>query len=303
MYTIIGGDQKEYGPVTAEQLRLWVTEGRVNAQTSVRIEGTTEWKPLAAFPEFADNLRAMPSSAPAATAGGTAVVPAEVVLGRDYSLDIGNCITRSWELVKQHLGPIVGISFLVMAVMFVINQLVGLLSRPAITGMIMEHRISIGGIAIIFLASILTTPVYVVLTAGLLKYYLKLIRGERAGIADAFSGFGTALGQLVLLGLVSGFLSLVGYCLCILPGIYLTVSWMFAVPLVIDREMGFWEAMEFSRKVVSKHWFLMFALQLVCGLLAACGLIACCIGVFVSMPFGTATLMYAYEDIYGRQTA
>ena len=303
MYTIIGGDQKEYGPVTAEQLRLWVTEGRVNAQTSVRIEGTTEWRPLAAFPEFADSLRAMPSGAPAATAGGTAVVPAEVVLGRDYSLDLGNCITRSWELVKQHLGPMVGITLLVMVVIFVINQLVGLLSRPAITELIMEHRVSIGGIAMIFLASLITTPVYIVLTAGLLKYYLKLIRGERAGIADAFSGFGPAIGQLVLLGLASGFLSLIGYCLCILPGIYLTVSWMFAVPLVIDRGMGFWEAMEFSRRVVAKHWFLMFALQLVCGLLAACGVIACCIGILVSVPFGTATLMYAYEDIYGRQTA
>ena len=56
MYSIIGGDQKEYGPVTADQLRLWVTEGRVNAQTSVRIEGATEWRPLADFPELADTL-------------------------------------------------------------------------------------------------------------------------------------------------------------------------------------------------------------------------------------------------------
>jgi uncharacterized membrane protein len=197
----------------------------------------------------------------------------------------------------------VGITLLVMVVIFVINQVVGLLSGPAITAMITEHRVSIGGIAMIFLTSLITTPVYVVLTAGLLKYYLKLIRGEQAGLANAFSGFGPAIGQLVLLGLVSGFLSLIGYCLWILPGIYLTVSWMFAVPLVIDRGMGFWEAMEFSRRVVAKHWFLMFALQLVCGLLAACGLIACCIGILVSMPFGTATLMYAYEDIYGRQTA
>jgi hypothetical protein len=47
----------------------------------------------------------------------------------------------------------------------------------------------------------------------------------------------------------------------------------------------------------------MFALQLLCGLLAACGVIACCIGILVSLPFGTAALMYAYEDIYGRQTA
>jgi uncharacterized membrane protein len=303
MYKIIGADQKEYGPVSAEQLRAWIAEGRVNGQTSVWSEGGTEWKPLANFPELADSLRAMPAGAPPAAAGGTAVVPPEVVLGQDYSLDIGNCISRSWELVKQHLGPMVGITFLVMVVIFVINQLVGLLSRPAITGMITEHRFSIGAIAIILVTSILATPVYVVLTAGLLKYYLKLIRGEQAGIADAFSGFSPALGQLVLLGLASGFLSLIGYCLCILPGIYLTVSWMFAIPLVIDRGMGFWEAMEFSRKVVAKHWFLMFALQLLCGLLAACGVIACCIGILVSLPFGTATLMYAYEDIYGRQTA
>ena len=303
MFTILGGDHKEYGPVTAEQLRLWIAEGRANAQTLARMEGTTEWKPLAAFPEFAGSLRGMPSAAPAGTPGGAAVVPTEVVLGRDYSLDIGSCITRSWELVKQNLGPVVGISLLVMVVMFVVNQVVGLLSRPAITSLITERRVSVGGVAMIFLASILTTPVYIVLTAGLLKYYLKLIRGERAGLADAFSGFGPAIGQLILLGLVSGILSLIGYCLCILPGIYLTVSWMFAVPLVIDRGMGFWEAMEFSRRVIAKHWFLMFALQLVCGLLAVCGLIACCIGVLVSMPLGTAALMYAYEDICGRQTA
>jgi uncharacterized membrane protein len=302
MYKIIGADQKEYGPVSAEQLCAWIAEGRVNGQTSVWSEGAAEWKPLAAFPDFADHLRAAPSGAPPAAAGEPAVVPPEVVLARDYSLDLGSCITRSWELVKKNLGPMVGISFLVMVIIGVINQLVGLLSRPAINGMITEHRFSIGGIAIIIVTSILTTPVYVVLMAGLFKYFLKLVRREPAGVADAFSGFGPALGQLVLLGLVSGFLSVIGYCLCILPGIYLTVSWLFAVPLVIDRGMGFWEAMEFSRKVVSKHWFLIFALQLLSGLLAACGLIACCIGILVSLPFGWATLMYAYEDIFGRQT-
>jgi uncharacterized membrane protein len=303
MYKIIGADQKEYGPVSAEQIRAWITEGRANGQTLVWSEGETEWKPLAAFPEFADGLRAMPSSAPTPAAGGTTVVSPEVVLGRDYSLDIGSCITRSWELVKQHLGPMVGITLLVMAVIFAINQLIGLFSRSAITGIITEHRISPGAIAIIGVTSLLTTPVYVVLSAGLFKYYLKLIRGEKAGIADAFSGFGPALGQLIMLGLASGILTLVGYCLCILPGIYLTVSWMFAVPLVIDRGLGFWEAMEFSRKVIGKHWFLMFALQLLCGLLGMCGVIACCVGILLSLPVGMATLMYAYEDIYGRQTA
>lgn len=52
MYKIIGADGKEYGPISAEQLRQWIAEGRANAQTRVCAEGTTEWKPLSAFPEF-----------------------------------------------------------------------------------------------------------------------------------------------------------------------------------------------------------------------------------------------------------
>src|SRR5215831_9960433 len=52
MYRIIGADDREYGPVTAEQLRQWIAEGRANAQTRVFVEGATEWKPLGSLPEF-----------------------------------------------------------------------------------------------------------------------------------------------------------------------------------------------------------------------------------------------------------
>ena len=62
-YTIIGGDQKQYGPVTAEQLRQWFLEGRVTAHTQVKAEGDAEWRPLSAFPEFANALAAK-SAAP-----------------------------------------------------------------------------------------------------------------------------------------------------------------------------------------------------------------------------------------------
>lgn len=53
MYKIVGADGKEYGPVTAEQLKQWITEGRANAQTRVLAEGAVEWKFLGLFPEFA----------------------------------------------------------------------------------------------------------------------------------------------------------------------------------------------------------------------------------------------------------
>jgi hypothetical protein len=52
MFKIVGADQKEYGPVTEEQVRQWISEGRANGQTIARL-GDGPWKPLSTFPEFA----------------------------------------------------------------------------------------------------------------------------------------------------------------------------------------------------------------------------------------------------------
>ena len=53
MYTIIGGDGKEYGSVLGEDLRKWIAEGRLNAQSLAKAESDAEFRPLSAFPELA----------------------------------------------------------------------------------------------------------------------------------------------------------------------------------------------------------------------------------------------------------
>src|SRR6266542_2907428 len=65
MYILIGADQKEYGPVAAEEVGAWIAEGRANGQTLARFEGGP-WKPLSTFPEFVDSLRSAPQPAPSA---------------------------------------------------------------------------------------------------------------------------------------------------------------------------------------------------------------------------------------------
>jgi hypothetical protein len=53
MFKVLGSDQQVYGPVTADQLRQWISEGRVNLTTLIQVEGSSDWKPLSSFPEFA----------------------------------------------------------------------------------------------------------------------------------------------------------------------------------------------------------------------------------------------------------
>lgn len=66
MYRIIGADGREYGPVSAAQLRQWIVEGRANSTTSVLPEGSSEWRPLGSLPEFIPG-----ATAPAAIAALT----------------------------------------------------------------------------------------------------------------------------------------------------------------------------------------------------------------------------------------
>ena len=58
MYKIIGADQKEYGPITAEQMAEWISQGRANQGTMAMVDGGTGWKPLVQFPEFSAALAA-----------------------------------------------------------------------------------------------------------------------------------------------------------------------------------------------------------------------------------------------------
>jgi len=113
MYKIIGADQKEYGPVSAEQMRQWMTEGRVNVQTQVLAEGATEWVALGSLPEFA--------GVSAGPAPGITVVSAP---GPDAA-----------ELVK---GPATGL--IVVAVVGAIGQVVGIVFNLAGASFMPRHQ-------------------------------------------------------------------------------------------------------------------------------------------------------------------
>jgi uncharacterized RDD family membrane protein YckC len=53
MFIILGGDGKEYGPVTADQVRAWMAAGRANLDTQAKALGSEEWRRLVDFAEFA----------------------------------------------------------------------------------------------------------------------------------------------------------------------------------------------------------------------------------------------------------
>jgi len=89
----------------------------------------------------------------------------------------------------------------------------------------------------------------------------------------------------------------IGIFLLMIPFIYLTIAWMFAPLFIIFYKMPAWEAMETSRKLITKKWFTFFGFTIVLALIILAGLLLICVGVLYFWP-GTMNALYvAFEDI------
>ena len=67
-YQIIGGDGKEYGPISAERITNWLQEGRANGDSRIREVGAEEWQCVRDLPEFASAFSTAFSEPPAGPA-------------------------------------------------------------------------------------------------------------------------------------------------------------------------------------------------------------------------------------------
>jgi hypothetical protein len=104
------------------------------------------------------------------------------------------------------------------------------------------------------------------------------------------------------IGLMSilGFLIVVvGTALLIIPGIYLAVSYSFALPLIVDKQLGIWEALETSRKAVSRRWFSVFGLLFLLFVIILLSFALALIPLIWTLPLCHIAYGIAYRNIFG----
>jgi uncharacterized membrane protein len=294
---------KQVGPLTDADFESLVRSGTITPETLVWREGFPSWQPY---------RQVAPASAPAGEPPPSVLpagVTAEQVMAREYDADIGGCLNSSWDQYKNNFGITLGATALVMGVLIACSML----------------PFGIGAIAQI----ILQGP----LMGGLYVFYLRLSRGQAAGINDAFSGFGPRFTNLMLTHIVSSLLAGVAllpagvlfavwfftsvlrsgharpeltfgplFVVAVVLGViglcvswYLTTCWTLALPLAADKGLKFGEAMKLSRHMVRKHWWMTFGFMLVAGLIGAAGILGCFVGVIFTMPITFGMITYLYK--------
>ncbi len=307
-YDLIGGDGKQYGPFSVQELNDYLNQGRANLQSPVRESGTQEeWCPISEVlggraKETFDELR-------------------DAILFSDRRLRVGRAFAEGSSLFTKHMGILIGASLLFMVIL-IASSLVPL----------------IGGIVELCLVG----P----LTGGLFILILKLIRTNSAGISDLFEGFKESFGLLLGVGIAQWFIGIIaalpgviligagffmsadgidfeaedglpiflersltnpflvlGFLVLIALGWGAYAAMYFVLPLAADRGFGFLQCFSLGCRVSLRNFFRISLVFFAGGLVTLISLVPLGLGLIFSIPWFFAVLTQAYEQMFSPETS
>ena len=129
------------------------------------------------------------------------------------------------------------------------------------------------------LFSIITLP----LGVGLGLLGIRRAAGKATPVSTLWEPYAYAI-PIIVMYILMVVLIAAGFFLLVLPGIYLSVAYSFAPYLIVEKNMGVWQALETSRKAITEYWWRYFGLMLIALLLFILGAIPVLLGLVWVLP-------------------
>ena len=145
---------------------------------------------------------------------------------------------------------------------------------------------------------ILITFVLFPLGVGLGLLGIRRAAGKETPVSTLWEPYSHAI-PLIVMFLLMAVLVVAGFFLLVLPGIYLSIAYSFAPYLIVEKNMGVWEALETSRKAITQYWWRYFGLMLVAMVLIIIGSIPLLIGLFWVLPIVAIATGEVFAKTFG----
>lgn len=221
-----------------------------------------------------------PDDAPRSPEGGSI----ERALAGDVHWSINDVLSEAWE--KQN-----GVKLAFWLAMLIYLVVVGVL------GYVLELALGKEGAGVMVAQLVIGLATYP-MAAGFIMMGVKRAAGLPVSATMIFDYYGKTL-QIFLLNLVMSILVVIGILLLVLPGIYLAIAYAMAIPLLVEKNMGIWEALETSRKAITKCWFRYFGLMLLMLVIILISIIPLGLGLIWTMPTLMLVMGVVYRDLFG----
>lgn len=143
------------------------------------------------------------------------------------------------------------------------------------------------------LSQVIVNLVSLPLTMGIVLIAIRRSVDASINSGTVFACFSKTI-QLFTTMVLMSIMITIGFILLVIPGIYLAVAYYMAMPLVAEKGLGPWEAMEVSRKTITHRWFSVFGLFIMLAIIFAISIIPLGLGAIWTLPM----IMIAYGILY-----
>ena len=216
-YFIIGGNGKEYGPVSESEVFEWIKEGRANGDTRIKETEAEEWSLIRNLEQF--NLSTLPSNNPEdipalpnaskAAQQNPFNEPDNYSHQKNYEAryfnvspaaawlcggrwNAGN-MYRGFEVYKNNIGE-VSLLFSILLVIFVVISVISVLAQilVLVVGAVIAAIPVVGlilSLIVYTVLPILLFSLFVPLLPGPLLFLIRLVRNEPARMEDIIAGY------------------------------------------------------------------------------------------------------------------
>lgn len=140
----------------------------------------------------------------------------------------------------------------IVAALFVIIPIivVNIVSSVLFVGMLMTGAWFLAFL-LRMIIGILVLIVFNLMIANMFRMAIKALQGEKPNVNDMFK-FGADAGNILVASLLISLGTMIGFSLCLIPGLIFGGLTMFTLPLIVDKKMGAVEAISASIDMLKK---------------------------------------------------
>lgn len=205
-----------------------------------------------------------------------------------YNFDIPEVITEAWHMTHNNkltiLIAIIVMAILSYAVSFLGQMLTTLtVELPTLTWLI-------------YIVSSVLSTIFVI---GVIFIALKISNKEAVNMNSDFKIFSKYWVSMFCITLLMLVFIAIGFVFLILPGIYLAIGYTLAYwILLVHPEAAYWDILEASRKIVNRHWFKFFFLNIILGIIIFISIIPLGIGLIWTLPLCSFVYAIIFKKIF-----
>lgn len=213
-----------------------------------------------------------------------------VAPGQSQPFVATDAVAYGWNAFKNNAGPLVVISLVIL----VVSAISSSLQTSARDHFFTSTALSLVG-----------ALVSMILTMGLIRAALMIVDGRTPSVNDIFRT--DDLGVYIVAAILSWLITIVGFILCILPGLIAAfLLSLFGYAIIDHYESGARVALptavgslRTSYEIVSRNVGSFIVLLLLLFVVNLVGLALCGLGVLVSMPVSAVAMAYAWRQFTG----